>query len=154
VAVFGEKDFQQLALIRRMARDLCFDVEIVGAPISREADGLARSSRNRLLDAESRRQAPALARALDAAERALAAGERRTAALEQLVRLELAKAPRGRLDYAELRDPESLGPAPAELAGPTLLALAVKFHADGGVVRLIDNRLLVPPSPAEDRPCS
>ena len=154
VAVFGQKDFQQLAVIRRMARDLHFDVEIVGAPIAREPDGLARSSRNRLLDAESRRQAPALARALAAAERALSAGERRTAALEHLVRLELDKAARGRVDYAELRDPETLAPAPVELVGPTLLALAVKFQADGGVVRLIDNRVLMPPSPAEDRPCS
>jgi pantoate--beta-alanine ligase len=154
LAVFGEKDFQQLAVIRRMVRDLCFDVEIVGAPISREDDGVARSSRNRLLDAETRRQARVLSRALAAAEHALAAGERRTEVLAQLVRLELEKAPRARIDYAELRDPETLAPAPARLTGPTLLALAVRFQADGGVVRLIDNRVLIPPSPAEERPCS
>jgi pantoate--beta-alanine ligase len=154
VAVFGEKDFQQLAVIRRMVRDLGLDVEIVGAPISREDDGVARSSRNRLLDPETRRQACVLSRALAAAESALVAGERRTAALAQLVRLELEKAPRARIDYAELRDPESLAPAPARLSGPTLLALAVRFQADGGVVRLIDNRVLIPPSPAEERPCS
>lgn len=153
VAVFGEKDFQQLAVIRRLARDLHFGVEIVAAPIDREPDGLARSSRNALLDPESRRQAVALSRALDAAERAVAAGERRSEALLGLVRRELAKAPRGCVDYAELRDPEGLAPAPAELAGPTLLALAVRFAAEGGAVRLIDNRVLTP-CPAEDRPCS
>jgi len=160
VAVFGEKDFQQLAVIRRMARDLLFDVEIVGASIAREADGVARSSRNALLDPECRREARVLSRALGAAECAVAAGERRAAALLQLVSLELGKAPRGRVDYAELRDPETLEPAPPELAGPALLALAVVFEADGGPVRLIDNRVLRPaaseaPQPAlEERPCS
>jgi pantoate--beta-alanine ligase len=161
VAVFGEKDFQQLAVIRRMVRDLHFDVEVLGGPISREPDGVARSSRNELLDPECRRQARVLSRALDAAQRAVAAGERRSAALRHLVGLELGKAPRGCVDYAELRDPETLEPAPDALAGPTLLALAVRFDADGGPVRLIDNRVLDPghpegsPQPStEERPCS
>jgi pantoate--beta-alanine ligase len=153
VAVFGEKDFQQLAVIRRLARDLHFDVEIVGAPIAREPDGLARSSRNRLLDARTRRQARVLSRALDAAERAVAAGERRSEALLHLVSVELEKATRGCVDYAELRDPDTLSPAPAVLEGPTLLALAMKLEADGGPVRLIDNRVLNPHLPLEDRPC-
>lgn len=154
VAVFGQKDFQQVAVIRRMVRDLLFEVEIVAAPISREADGVARSSRNELLDAETRRQAPVLSRALDAAERALAAGETGRAALLHAVTLELEKASRGRIDYAELRCPDTLEPAPEVLAGPTLLALAVKFQADGGPVRLIDNRVLLPQPSPENSPCS
>jgi pantoate--beta-alanine ligase len=146
VAVFGEKDFQQLAVIRRLVRDLCFDVEIVGAPIVREADGLACSSRNAKLDPEARRQAPCLARALAAAERAVAAGEQRHARLLALVANEIGKAPRAEIDYAELRDPESFEQAPDPLAGPTLLALAVRFRAPDGAagVRLIDNRVLTP----------
>lgn len=156
VAVFGEKDYQQLAVLRRMARDLNFDVEIVGAPIDREPDGVARSSRNRLLDAAARQEARVLSRALDAAERAVAAGETGAGALLHLVGVELDKATRGRVDYAELRDPETLAPAPAVLRAPTLLALAVKFQTPSGPVRLIDNRVLSPQTPLElpeDRPC-
>jgi pantoate--beta-alanine ligase len=150
VAVFGEKDWQQLALIRRMARDLLLDVEIVGVPTLREADGLAMSSRNRNLDADARGQARVLSQALDAAEGAVRAGERDAARLLDGVRRELAKAPRAEVDYAELRDPHSLAPAPAALDGPTLLALAVFLRPpEGGAgtpVRLIDNRVLpVPP---------
>jgi pantoate--beta-alanine ligase len=148
VAVFGEKDFQQLAVIRRMVRDLGFDVEIVGAPIVREPDGLALSSRNVNLDPEARRQAGVLFRALEAAEAALASGERRSAALLQLAVREITKAPRARIDYAELRDPESLEAAPPLLEGPALLALAVCFDppagGGGAPVRLIDNRVLRP----------
>jgi pantoate--beta-alanine ligase len=147
VAVFGEKDYQQLAVIRRMVRDLNFDVEIVGAPIVREADGLALSSRNRNLDGEARRQATALVHALSAAESAVAAGERDTARILHAARAEIAKAPRARIDYAELRDPGSLAPAPARLDGPALLALAVFMQtagSEGESVRLIDNRVLHP----------
>jgi len=148
VAVFGEKDFQQLAVIRRMARDLLFDVDVVGAPTVREPDGLALSSRNENLDPEARRQATVLVRALDAAERAVAAGERSAAALLHGVAREIGKAPLAQIDYAELCDPESLEPAPAALRGPALLALAVVFHlpegTHGAPVRLIDNRVLDP----------
>ncbi len=145
VAVFGEKDFQQLAVIRRMVQDLHFDVEIAAAPIAREPDGLALSSRNRNLREDARSQATALAAALGAAERAVAAGERRSAALLHLVTTELSKAPDAAIDYAELRDPDSLETAPPVLAGPTLLALAVTFPAARGErVRLIDNRVLRP----------
>ena len=121
-------------------------------PTLREADGLALSSRNAFLGAETRAQAPVLRRALLAAERAAAAGERDAAALLALVRRELEKAPLAELDYAELRDPESLEPAPARLAGPTLLALAVRFPAASGPrgVRLIDNAVLHPAAPTEE----
>jgi pantoate--beta-alanine ligase len=156
VAVFGEKDFQQLALVRRMARDLLFDVEIVGAPIVREADGLARSSRNLNLDPESRREAVVLSRALDAAESALGAGENDAEALLERVRAEISAAPRAEIDYADLCDPETLEPAPHRLEAPALLALAVRFapppDAGGPPVRLIDNRLLRPKPVGEERP--
>ncbi|HEX2484801.1 MAG TPA: pantoate--beta-alanine ligase [Myxococcota bacterium] len=146
VSLFGEKDYQQLALLRRLALDLGFDLEVVGVPTVREPDGLARSSRNVFLDAETRAQALALRRALRAAEDAVAAGERDGAALLAGVRRELAKAPLAEVDYAELRDAETLEPAPARLDGPTLLALAVRFPAESSPrgVRLIDNTVLRP----------
>jgi len=144
VAVFGEKDFQQLAVIRRMARDLGFDCEIVGAQTVREPDGLALSSRNLRLGARARAQAVALVRALDAAESAVASGERRREAIESRVREILESSPLAKLDYAELRDPDTLERAPATLETPVLLALAVFFETDGASVpvRLIDNRVL------------
>lgn len=155
VAVFGEKDFQQLAVVRRMVRDLCFDVDVVGVPTVREADGVALSSRNANLDAEGRAQARVLVRALDAAEAALAAGERSALRLLAGVRAELAKAPRAEVDYAELRDPETLVPAPDPLDGPALLALAVFIRPprdrEGPTVRLIDHRVLRP-QPSGGRP--
>jgi pantoate--beta-alanine ligase len=152
LAVFGEKDFQQLALIRRLVRDLGFDVEVVGVPTLREPDGLALSSRNAFLDAETRPQARVLRRALAAAEHAVAAGERESAAILALVGRELAKAPLAEVDYAELRDPDSLEPAPARLEGPALLALAVRFRTPSAArgVRLIDNAVLRPAAPQED----
>jgi pantoate--beta-alanine ligase len=148
VAVFGEKDFQQLAVIRRMERDLCFGIEIVGAPTVREPDGLALSSRNARLGPEARRQAVALVEALDAADDALAAGETDREVLRDRVEVILGGAPQACIDYAELRDPETLELAPTQLEGPTLLALAVSFSPDpdgrGSDVRLIDNRVLRP----------
>jgi pantoate--beta-alanine ligase len=146
VAVFGEKDFQQLAVIRRLVRDLNFDVEIVGGATVREPDGLALSSRNLRLDAEARAQAVVLSRALQAADAAALSGERDAETILALVRRELEKAPRAVIDYAELRDPDSLEPAPARLEGPTLLALAVFLTPSYGdtdaAVRLIDNQML------------
>jgi pantoate--beta-alanine ligase len=148
VAVFGEKDFQQLQVVRRLARDLLLDVEIVGAAIARDADGLALSSRNAYLDAATRREARVLSRALDGAEAAIAAGERESAALLEGVRKEIGRAAHARLEYAELRDPETLAEL-ARIDRPALLALAVCFDVAGGArVRLIDNRVLRPAVPA------
>jgi pantoate--beta-alanine ligase len=144
VAVFGEKDYQQLAVIRQLARDLLLDVEIVGAPTVREPDGLALSSRNRRLDPDARRQAVVLVRALDAAEAAVASGERDRERLLALARAEIAAAPRARIDYCELRDARSLAPAPEKLDAPTVLALAVFVDGEPQSVRLIDNRVLDP----------
>jgi pantoate--beta-alanine ligase len=162
LAFFGEKDYQQLQVVRRLARDLLLDVEIVGVPIAREADGLARSSRNVYLDPPVRAQARALAAALDAAEAAVGAGERVPDAVLARVRDRLARAPSASIDYAELRDPATLAPVEA-IEQPVLLALAVRFpapRAAGGAVRLIDNRVLRPAgvgaergdSPTEEEP--
>ena len=157
VAIFGSKDCQQLAVIRQMTRDLGFDVEIVGAPTVREPDGLALSSRNVRLGSEARSQATALVRALDAAEAAIEAGERSRESLLAAVRGEITSASQATLDYAELRDPDTLELAPEELQGPTLLALAVHFEADpsglGEAVRLIDNRVLLYGRSQSNGPC-
>ena len=146
VAVFGEKDFQQCAVIRRMVLDLGFGVDIVAAPTVREPDGLALSSRNVRLGPDARLQALALVRALDTAEAVVARGERDRDALLEKVRAEICSAPLARLDYAEFCDPDTLAPAPAQLRGASLLALAVEFSPDasgrGERVRLIDNRVL------------
>lgn len=139
VAFFGEKDYQQLAVIRRMTRDLDLGIEIVGVPIVREADGLAMSSRNVYLTPEERAQALSLSRGLAAAEAAFRAGERDAAALVAAARAPIDAAPLARIDYVELRDAEELTPM-TRVDGRAVLALAVFF----GKTRLIDNRVLVP----------
>ena len=140
VAVFGEKDAQQLRVIRRMVRDLRFPVEIVAGPTAREPDGLARSSRNRYLTPEQRPQAVCLRRALDEAERRFAAGERDPAALVAAMRAVVAKAPAAKIDYVELVDDETLQPVSGPVVRPALAALAVWV----GKPRLIDNAVLRP----------
>ena len=146
VAVFGQKDFQQLAVIRRMTRDLGFDVEIEGGETVREPDGLALSSRNVHLGPIARRQALAIVESLRLAESLVARGERDRATLLEQVEKKLGEATLAAIDYAELRDPETLELAPERLEGPTLLAIALQFEADpdgqGARVRLIDNRVL------------
>jgi pantoate--beta-alanine ligase len=133
-AVFGEKDFQQLAIIRRMVRDLNYKIDIVGVPTIREDDGLACSSRNQYLNAEERKQAPVLRGALLAAAERAKAGEKSTKAIVDLVRKQIATAPLARIDYVDLVDAENL--QPLETVQPkSLLALAVFF----GKTRLIDN---------------
>jgi pantoate--beta-alanine ligase len=140
VALFGEKDFQQLAVIRRMVADLDLGVEIVGMPIVREPDGLAMSSRNAYLSPDERRRALALSRALDAARGRADAGERDAATLVATARAAL-EGQVDRVDYVELRDAETLAPlARLEGAGVLLVAAFV------GGTRLIDNaRLSVSP---------
>jgi pantoate--beta-alanine ligase len=135
LAVFGEKDAQQLAIVRRMAAELGFGVEVVGHPIVREADGLALSSRNRYLTPEERAQAVVLSEAVRAARSAAEAGERRAAALVDAMRRAVARAPLARLQYAEVVDAETLQPAEALAPGRYLAALAAFF----GTTRLIDN---------------
>jgi pantoate--beta-alanine ligase len=146
IAVFGEKDFQQLAIIRRLTRDLCFDIEILGVPTVRESDGVALSSRNQWLDKERRPQATVLLHALNAAELAVRAGVKQVDQLAAIVTKELAMAKDAEVDYAEFRDPETLEEVSGELSGPALLALAVFFPVAGEAgpdrVRLIDNRVL------------
>ena len=135
-AVFGKKDYQQLAIIRRLVRDLDFNVVIHGVDTVREADGLAMSSRNRYLTPEERAQAPTLRRALlQARDRYVKDGERDPQVLRKLITDEIAAhAPLGRLDYAEIVDASTLDQitAQTELA---LIAIAVFF----GGARLIDN---------------
>src|SRR6184192_4169099 len=133
-AVFGEKDFQQLAIVRRMVRDLNFKVDIIGVPTVREDDGLAYSSRNEYLNLEERKQATVLGKALLAAANA---SEKSARGIFDLARKMIGEAPLARIDYVELVDAETL--QPVEMVGPnSLLALAVFF----GKTRLIDNILL------------
>jgi pantoate--beta-alanine ligase len=137
VAVFGEKDYQQLAIIRRMVRDLDFSVEIASVPIVREPDGVALSSRNAYLSTDQRRAARSLSAGLAAAEIAFAGGERRAAALVAAARAPIEAEADTRIDYAELRDAEELT-AIAHVERAAVLALAVFV----GTTRLIDNRVI------------
>jgi pantoate--beta-alanine ligase len=133
-AVFGEKDFQQLAIIRRMVRDLNFPIEIIDVPTVREPDGLACSSRNEYLTAEERAQAPALHRALQEARRLVTEGARSPEVVLSSARKAIATAPLARIDYLELVNAETLQPA-TEASADALLAVAAFF----GKTRLIDN---------------
>ncbi len=139
LAFFGEKDYQQLAIIRRMTRDLDFGIEIVGVPIVREPDGLAMSSRNAYLSAEQRAQALSLSRGLAAAEALARAGERDPAKILAAARAPIEAAPLARIDYVELRDAAELTMI-ERLDRPAVLAMAVFV----GTTRLIDNRVLRP----------
>ena len=139
VAVFGQKDFQQLALIRRMVRDLDFGIEIVGVPIVREPDGLAMSSRNAYLSQQQRAQATALYRGLRAAREKLAAGNSDAATLVATARAPIEASPAAKIDYVELRDADSLELID-RIERPAVLAMAVLF----GNTRLIDNAVLTP----------
>jgi pantoate--beta-alanine ligase len=136
VAVFGQKDAQQLAIIERMVRDLDLGIDIVAFPTVREVDGLAMSSRNRRLDPADRRAAGCLHRGLEAARRRAAAGSVDVAELLRLAREPIEAEPRARLEYLELIDPRTFLPT-GELADgdPALLVVAAWF----GDVRLIDN---------------
>ncbi len=139
VAYFGQKDAQQLAVIRRMVRDLDQPVEIVGCPTVREPDGLALSSRNAMLSADERQRATALYRALCAGRDMISAGERSVAPVECHMRTIVEQADPRQIDYISVVDPENMQPV-NEVAGPVLLALAVRI----GPTRLIDNMLADP----------
>jgi pantoate--beta-alanine ligase len=133
-AVFGEKDFQQLAIVRRMVRDLNFNIDIVAVPTVREEDGLACSSRNQYLNPEERKQASVLYKALRAAA---GLGKESDEDVVALARNVIKEAPLAQIDYVELVDAETL--QPVEIAGPkSVLVLAVSFRK----TRLIDNTRL------------
>ena len=142
VAVFGEKDGQQLRIIRRMVRDLNFPVQIISGPTVREPDGLAMSSRNAYLSPDERQQALCLRRALDRAAQMVRDGEQDAAAIRAAMQQVIAEAPLARTDYIEIVDDATLEPIRV-IAQPTLAALAVFI----GRTRLIDNTVLNPASP-------
>ncbi|MEA2724734.1 MAG: pantoate--beta-alanine ligase [Gemmatimonadales bacterium] len=134
LACFGQKDIQQLTLIRRMVQDLDFPVEIVAVPTVREPDGLALSSRNAYLGTEDRRRAVVLSRALQAAHETWRGGETRATALEARMRQELGREPAVTVEYISIADPDTLAPVePADQS--TVVALAARI----GSTRLIDN---------------
>jgi len=137
VALFGEKDYQQLALVRRMSADLCLGVDVVGAATQREPDGLALSSRNRYLDAEARRQALALSRALFAARQEAPHGLQ---AAFDAARAELRAAPGVDLDYLVITAPD-LSELPADIPSGTPARALIAARI--GSTRLIDNIPLV-----------
>jgi pantoate--beta-alanine ligase len=136
-AIFGEKDFQQLVTIRRMVLDLNLDVEVVGHPIVREADGLAMSSRNAYLNAEQRQTALRLNQSLRRAQSLVDAGERRGETIIAAVESHLLAGAGAEIDYVQLCQLETLEDV-VSIDGPTLLALAVRV----GKARLIDNCVL------------
>ena len=143
-AYFGEKDFQQLALVRRMVRDLSFPVDVVGCQTARELDGLALSSRNTYLTREEREAAPVLYRALRAGVASILAGERDPAFVCSLMAQIIEAEPLARLDYAEVVDADSFR-VPDPLAGNLRLLAAVRF----GRARLIDNVGVTVPAPTQ-----
>lgn len=139
VSVFGKKDYQQLAVLRRMTRDLFFPIEVVGHPIIRESDGLAMSSRNAYLSADERARALSLSRGLSKAAAAFAAGERSAGALRALAHDEIAPHATS-IDYVEVADADALEPFAneARTGDRALLAVACRI----GTTRLIDNVVL------------
>jgi pantoate--beta-alanine ligase len=137
VAVFGQKDYQQLKIVQRMVRDLCYSIEIVPVPTVRESDGLALSSRNQSLSASERAQATVLWKALSIALDLFNEGEHDPHRLESAIQRAIALAPSARLDYAQVVNAESLEPVPEVQRGNVALIAA---HV--GKVRLIDNLIL------------
>jgi pantoate--beta-alanine ligase len=137
-AYFGEKDAQQLAIIRKMVFDLNYPVEVVGVPIVREEDGLARSSRNIFLGQSEREQAPVLWRALQIAQGMYFQGERESAKIKNAMLKEFGKCSLANVDYIEIVDTINLQPI-TQLSSKALVAVAVRF----GQTRLIDNLTLL-----------
>jgi pantoate--beta-alanine ligase len=139
-AFFGEKDFQQVAVIKRMVKDLDMPLEIVAVPTRREPDGLASSSRNVRLTPEDRKVAAVLNRALLAGEAVVKAGELRVAKLHGVVLSALQGEPRGLVEAVDIRDAATLEKVSGQISAPVVVLLSVKF----GAVRLIDNRVIRP----------
>ncbi|MGE3181360.1 MAG: pantoate--beta-alanine ligase [Phycisphaerae bacterium] len=139
VALFGEKDAQQLAILRRMTIDLNLPVDIVGCPTVREPDGLARSSRNVYLTEEQRRRAPGIQNALQAARDEILAGQSATDKIESLLLGHLRAASPDKIDYAQVVDVQTLQPVD-KIVRPVLIAVAAWF----GSTRLIDNLTVDP----------
>jgi pantoate--beta-alanine ligase len=137
-AYFGQKDAQQVAVIRQMAADLDFPLEIIVCPTIREADGLAMSSRNRNLTPQQRQAAPVLYRALEAANTAYNAGEREPNILRAAIQTVLSEEPLANVDYVSVADAQTLRELHEEISAPTLISLAVNI----GATRLIDNIVL------------
>ena len=136
-AFFGQKDFQQVAVIKRMVADLNQPLEIVAVPTVREADGLACSSRNMRLTAGDRKAAVVLFKALNQAGDMVKSGERSIVAIRRAVRGTLKSEPRGLIEAVDIRDAGTLEPVSGSFASPIVILLTVKF----GAVRLIDNRV-------------
>jgi pantoate--beta-alanine ligase len=137
LAIFGEKDYQQLVVIKQMVRDLAMNIDIVGAPTVREKDGLAMSSRNSYLSAEERVSALCLKKGIDLASTLVATGEKDASKIRNSVRELILNHPFTEIDYITICDPEKLTDI-ERVDGPSLLALAVKV----GKARLIDNVIL------------
>ncbi|WFF73400.1 pantoate--beta-alanine ligase [Proteiniclasticum sp. QWL-01] len=139
-AYFGQKDAQQVAVVRRMVRDLNFGVDVIASPIVREAGGLARSSRNAYLSAEEKAAALVLNRSLSRALQAMQSGERSADLIRRQVADQIAAEPLARIDYVEVVDFEDLRPVQGPMTRPVLVAVAVFF----GTTRLIDNVVFGP----------
>ncbi len=149
-AYFGRKDAQQVRILQQMATDLNLNVEIVVCPVVREPDGLALSSRNTYLNAEERRAATALRRALDEARRELDAGTRDALQLQTTIRRVLSNQPLARIDYVEIVDSETFEPVASIGPRPVYALLAVFI----GKTRLIDNMLIEPAADGNAPTCS
>jgi pantoate--beta-alanine ligase len=137
LAFFGQKDYQQYLVIKRMVNDLNFPIEVCSVAIVREEDGLALSSRNVFLTSEQRQEAIVLSQSLNEAERSLRAGERSAREIEKQLRDRISGQCHGVIDYVEVRDAGDLSEVTI-IEGPVLIALAVKF----GSTRLIDNKVV------------
>lgn len=136
-AYFGQKDAQQLCVIRKMVKDLNFDIEIVGCPIIREADGLAKSSRNTYLNADERKAALCLSRSLEIGKKLIAEGETSAKAVVDAIKAEIEKEPLAKIDYVEMVDWNNLETLET-VQKPLLCAMAVYI----GKTRLIDNFIM------------
>jgi len=137
IAIFGEKDYQQLAVIRRMVKDLNMDIDVIGIPTIREPDGLAMSSRNSYLNPEERKSALCLIKSLDLANRSASDGQRDAQKIKMAMEELILSHPYTEIDYIQLCDPVSLEDVES-INGETLVALAIKV----GRTRLIDNKII------------